>query len=72
VKDIQSGIGSSNPEGFTVFNGKLFFTADDGSDSGRELWISDGTTAGTHSSKILDRALILWGNLFQPRRLYCF
>ena len=36
----------SNPDGITVFNDKLFFSADDGI-NGRELWVSDGTEAGT-------------------------
>ncbi|MBV6439916.1 MAG: hypothetical protein EPGJADBJ_01571 [Saprospiraceae bacterium] len=31
---------------FTVFQNKMLFTANDGA-SGREIWITDGTTAGT-------------------------
>ncbi len=46
VKDIKSGLDSSNPNSLTDINGTLFFSADDGS-SGRELWKSDGTEAGT-------------------------
>ncbi|MDX1488869.1 MAG: hypothetical protein R3268_11750, partial [Acidiferrobacterales bacterium] len=50
VKDIRSGGGSSNPANLTVFNGALYFSADDGV-NGRELWKSDGTDAGTVSVK---------------------
>ena len=52
VRDIQPGtysVGqgkSSSPEELTAAGGRLFFTADDGV-SGVELWISDGTAAGT-------------------------
>jgi len=46
VKDIYSGTQGSDPDCLTVFNGMLFFTADDG-ESGTELWWSDGTLAGT-------------------------
>ncbi|WP_299404755.1 ELWxxDGT repeat protein [Acaryochloris sp. IP29b_bin.148] len=35
-----------NPASFIEVDGKLFFTAIDG-DTGRELWVSDGTTTGT-------------------------
>ncbi len=45
VRDINPG-GSSNPTGLTNVGGTLFFAATDGS-HGRELWKSDGTTAGT-------------------------
>ena len=36
----------SNPEDLIEFNGKLYFSADDG-ESGRELFVSDGTAEGT-------------------------
>jgi len=39
-------IDSSNPWNLTNVNGKLYFTANDGTD-GTELWTSDGTAAGT-------------------------
>ncbi len=37
---------SSDPAGFVLYRGGALFTADDGT-SGRELWWTDGTTAGT-------------------------
>ena len=49
LKDIWPGGGpneSSNPDEFTVYNGKLYFEATD-SLHGQELWVSDGTTSGT-------------------------
>ncbi len=45
VKNINPG-GNANPQGLTEFNGKAFFSADDGS-NGRELWKSNGTGPGT-------------------------
>lgn len=45
VKNIRA-TGSSNPKNFGVANGKLFFSANDGS-SGDDLWVSDGTEIGT-------------------------
>lgn len=58
VADIQSGPGSSNPAidccaDQVVWKGALYFTADDGV-SGRGLWRSDGTMAGTH--RVIDLA----------------
>lgn len=57
VKDINTTtVGGftipSNPENLTNINGTLFFTADADFDGGanainRELWVSDGTAAGT-------------------------
>ncbi len=46
VKDIWAGKGKSSPTSFEVFNGKLYFTADD-STHGREVWVTDGTSTGT-------------------------
>ena len=41
---------SSDPRSLTEFDGKLYYTAND-SESGRELWVSDGTEAGTNLVK---------------------
>ncbi|MGH7201212.1 MAG: ELWxxDGT repeat protein, partial [Planctomycetaceae bacterium] len=46
VADIRPGSNGSSPSEITNVNGTLFFRADDGT-NGRELWKSDGTTAGT-------------------------
>ena len=46
VKDIRSGNPSSSPKSLTAFDGRVFFSADDGV-HGRELWVSDGTAEGT-------------------------
>ncbi|MBL0047037.1 MAG: T9SS type A sorting domain-containing protein [Bacteroidetes bacterium] len=52
VKDIKTGGLDSSPRDFTNVNGTLFFSADNGA-SGRQLWKSDGTTAGTNLVKII-------------------
>ena len=55
VKEINdSGTSNSSPNNLFVYNGKVYFGADDssgsntgGEDLGRELWVTDGTEAGT-------------------------
>jgi ELWxxDGT repeat protein len=50
VKDINpaSTSASSFPYNITALgNGRALFTADDGTTYGRELWVTDGTLAGT-------------------------
>ena len=50
VKDIapnSGGLHASNPHAFVATRSKLFFQADD-SVRGTELWVTDGTTPGTH------------------------
>nr|WP_255651310.1 ELWxxDGT repeat protein [Corallococcus sp. AS-1-12] len=50
LADIFPGQEGSYPRGLTVFEGLLYFSADDGV-HGRELWRSDGTTAGTRLAR---------------------
>ncbi len=38
---------------YSTYNGKFYFTANDGT-NGRQLWSSDGTTAGTQLVKIIN------------------
>lgn len=51
LKDIRPGPNSSAPIYFTkIANNKVVFRADDGT-NGRELWVTNGTTAGTNLVK---------------------
>ena len=47
VRDIAKGSASSQPAGLTSNRDTLFFAATQPGTTGRELWKSDGTTAGT-------------------------
>jgi ELWxxDGT repeat protein len=49
VKDIENTIPGfgSNPSQFFEFNGKLYFVAFQFTTTGGELWVTNGTTAGT-------------------------
>ena len=49
VKDTNAGLMEASTSFLTVMNDTLYFVADDG--SGRELWRSDGTEAGTSRVK---------------------
>ena len=49
VRDIRPGTGSSGPSGLVMLSqedGSAIFTATDGV-NGREIWVTDGTEAGT-------------------------
>lgn len=54
LKDINDNpavsTGNSNPDNFIVYKGSVYFKARDAS-NGDELWITDGTTAGTKMLK---------------------
>ncbi len=56
IKDLNPGTGSGIPfvlSSCVVFNGKLFFGGDDGA-TGKELFVTDGTAAGTQLVKDID------------------
>ena len=59
VADIVPGATGSNPSQLTVFNGKLYFAINKPSISSQELYVSDGTLAGTHPLKDLGPGVIL-------------
>jgi len=49
LQDINTLGAGSYPSDITEVNGKAFFAASDGKHAhGTELWVSDGTAAGTH------------------------
>lgn len=50
LKDIRPGDTGSYPGGFTEFQGRLYFSANDGV-NGTELWVTDGTADGTRLVK---------------------
>jgi ELWxxDGT repeat protein len=49
------------PRGLTIVAGSVFFTASDGV-SGRELWVSDGTEAGTALVRDINPVSDPWGS----------
>ena len=46
VKDINTADASSDPKEFLTIGNKTYFSANDGK-TGNELWVTDGTDAGT-------------------------
>ncbi|SHK73043.1 T9SS type A sorting domain-containing protein [Epilithonimonas mollis] len=74
VKDINtfSASAGSTPNNFMEFNGKVYFAASDGSTTGTELYVTDGTEQGTHivkdlyagSSSSFPEKLTVFGNKF--------
>jgi ELWxxDGT repeat protein len=53
LRDINPGSASSSPTAVVDVNGTAFFTANDNA-HGPELWMSNGTPAGTHMVKDID------------------
>ena len=58
VKEFEASGNFPGLENLAEFDGKLFFSGDDGSFHGRELWTSDGTESGT----VLLKDLVSAGN----------
>jgi ELWxxDGT repeat protein len=52
VRDVEPGTSGSDPAGLAEFQGKLYFSAFTAA-LGRELWVSDGTEAGTDLVKAI-------------------
>ena len=48
IKDINTS-GNSNPQALTIFNGSIYFFANDGTNTG--IWKTNGTSAGTELIK---------------------
>lgn len=72
LKDINTVSTHSSPRGFTEFNGKVYFSANDGI-NGTELWVTNGTPGnttlfkdiyiGANSSEVSD-LIVFQGKLF--------
>ncbi len=51
VKNLQPGFLDSSPRKMVSHNGKMYFFGRDTLDGNFELWVSDGTSSGTHLVK---------------------
>lgn len=47
IEDLRPGAEGSDPRELVPWNGRVWFTADDGGPRGRQVWRTDGTAAGT-------------------------
>jgi ELWxxDGT repeat protein len=69
VSDLRTGednygnINGAYPNNLVEFNGKLYFTANNG-ESGSELYVSDGTTGGTELLLDLRTGEDIFGNVY--------
>ncbi|WP_409416145.1 T9SS type A sorting domain-containing protein [Flavobacterium sp. PS2] len=65
INDINAGANPSTPQGFIIFNNKLYFSADDG--TGEELWSYDEISSPI---KAYDLDPSRYGGYFQDKTLY--
>ncbi|PAP76337.1 ELWxxDGT repeat protein [Rubrivirga marina] len=65
--DLRPGVVGGAPTEFVVFDGALYFTADD-SPHGRELWRTDGTVSGTTLVKDINSG----GDDSRPSEFFAF
>jgi len=56
--DSEGSYISSEPDGFIYYNGKTYFIADDGT-YGKELWVTDGSEAGTVMLKDINTTIVV-------------
>lgn len=70
LKDVYTGISSSNPGSLTVMNGSLFFMATENNEYLPSLWRSDGTQAGTIKLKDLGQSVFYPGLTVYHDHLY--
>ena len=69
LRDILLGAPSSDPQGLTLFNDRVYFTAAN-HHGGRDLWLTDGTRTGTQRVRGFNAAAA--GTLLRTRRALFF
>ncbi len=65
VLDVVPGASSIHPQALERFGDGVIFTGDDGV-NGRQVWVSDGTLAGTRSISSFSSSGALWNVRFLP------
>lgn len=51
----------------TIYNGRLYFTADSNQYQGKEPWVTDGTASGTYLLKDINPGILQMTNSSEPR-----